>query len=139
MTTHAEATFRVDSWDETPWDERDGRPKMTRAEVTKSFEGDLEGKSTLQYLMVYQPNGSADFVGMERIVGTLAGLRGSFVLHHVGIFNGGAATGTWTIVDGSGTDALQGIRGESEFSLPKGESSFPFVLDYDLRKAVGVD
>jgi hypothetical protein len=138
MTTHAEAKFTVDSWEENPWDEREGRAKMTRAEVTKSFEGDLEGKSTLLYLMTYRPNGSADFVGMERIVGTLGGRRGSFVLRHVGAFEDGAASGTWTIVEGSGTDALEGIRGESEFFLPKGADAFPFVLDYELRQAAGV-
>jgi hypothetical protein len=138
MTTHAEATFTIDSWDENPWDERDGRPKMTRAEVRKSFEGDLEGKSELQYLMAYRPDGSADFVAIERIVGTLHGRRGSFILRHVGAFKGGAASGTWTIVEGSGTDALEGIRGESEFSIPKGEAAFPFALDYEVRLAATV-
>ncbi len=138
MKTHAEATFKVDAWDEKPWDEQDGRPKITRAEVTKSFTGDLEGTSTLQYLMAHRDGGLADFVGIERIVGTLGGRRGSFILRHVGVFDGGAASGTWTILEGSGTDALEGIRGESAFSLPKGGDAFPFVLDYELRQAAPV-
>jgi hypothetical protein len=136
MTTHAEATFKIDSWDEQPWDTADGQPKMTRAEVTKSFEGDLDGSSKLQYLMTYRPDGSADFVAMERIRGTLGGLRGSFVLSHVGAFVKGAASGTWTVVDGSGTGELDGITGSSAFSIPQGEDRFPFALDYELADAV---
>jgi hypothetical protein len=137
MTTHAQATFKVDSWDEQPWDTADGQPKMTRAEVTKSFKGDLEGSSKLQYLMTYRPDGTADIVAMERIRGTLGGRRGSFVLSHVGAFVNGAASGTWTVVDGSGTDELQGIMGSSAFSIPQGEESFPFALDYEVPEAVG--
>jgi hypothetical protein len=138
MTTHAEATFKVDAWDEKPWDTADGQPKMTRAEVTKSFEGDLEGTSQLQYLMTYREDGTADFVAMERIRGSLGGKRGSFVLSHVGAFVDGAASGTWTVVDGSGTDDLEGLSGSSAFSIPKGEDRFPFVLDYEIRQPVRV-
>ncbi len=138
MTTHATATFKVDGWDEKPWDTADGQPKMTRAEVRKSLTGDLEGTSRLQYLMTYREDGSADFVAMERIRGSLGGKRGSFVLSHVGAFVDGAASGTWTVVDGSGTDALEGIRGSSRFSIPKGEEAFPFALDYEIRVPAGV-
>ena len=138
MTTHANATFKVDGWDEKPWDTADGQPKMTRAEVRKSFTGDLEGTSQLQYLMTYREDGSADFVAMERIHGSLAGKRGTFVLSHVGAFVDGAASGTWTVVQGSGTDDLEGITGSSEFSIPKGEAEFPFALDYEIRQPASV-
>ena len=138
MTTHANATFKVDGWDEKPWDTADGQPKMTRAEVRKSFTGDLEGTSQLQYLMTYREDGSADFVAMERIRGSLAGKRGTFVLSHVGAFVDGAASGTWTVVQGSGTDDLEGITGSSEFSIPKGEEEFPFALDYEIRQPASV-
>lgn len=138
MTTHATATFKVDAWDEKPWDTAEGQPKMTRAEVTKSFEGDLQGTSKLQYLMTYREDGTADFVAMERIRGSLDGKRGTFVLSHVGAFVDGAASGTWTVVDGSGTDDLEGLTGSSEFSIPKGEETFPFALDYEIRQPAGV-
>ncbi len=46
MTTRATATFKVNSWDEKPYDEMEGGPKLTRATVTKSFSGDIEGEST---------------------------------------------------------------------------------------------
>ena len=138
MTTHADATFKVDAWDEKPWDTADGQPKMTRAEVSKSFQGDLTGTSQLQYLMTYREDGTADFVAMERIRGSLGGKRGTFVLSHVGAFVDGAASGTWTVVQGSGTDDLEGLTGSSAFSIPKGEERFPFALDYDIRQPAGV-
>jgi hypothetical protein len=138
MTTHATATFKVDAWDERPWDTDEGQPKMTRAEVTKSFEGDLQGTSRLQYLMTYREDGTADFVAMERIRGSLGGKRGTFVLSHVGAFVDGAASGTWTVLDGSGTDDLEGLSGSNAFSIPKGEDRFPFVLDYEIRRPARV-
>jgi len=51
---------------------------------------------------------------------------------NVGAFVNGAASGTWTVVAGSGTDELEGISGASEFSVPQGEEAFPFALDYDV-------
>jgi hypothetical protein len=138
MTTHATATFKVDAWDEKPWDTDEGQPKMTRAEVAKSFEGDLQGTSRLQYLMTYRVDGTADFVAMERIRGSLGGKRGTFVLAHGGAFFDGAASGTWTVVDGSGTEDLEGLGGSSAFSIPKGEEAFPFALDYEIRQPARV-
>jgi hypothetical protein len=138
MTTHATATFKVDAWDEKPWDTGEGQPKMTRAEVAKSFEGDLQGTSRLQYLMTYREDGTADFVAMERIRGSLGGKRGSFVLSHAGAFVDGAASGRWTVVEGSGTDELEGLSGSSAFSIPKGVDAFPFVLDYEIREPARV-
>jgi Protein of unknown function (DUF3224) len=138
MTTHATATFKVDAWDEKPWDTAEGQPKMTRAEVTKTFEGDVQGRSKLQYLMTYREDGTADFVAMERIRGSLGGKRGTFVLSHVGAFVDGAASGTWTVVDGSGTEDLEGLSGSSAFSIPKGEEAFPFALDYEILQPARV-
>ena len=71
MTTHTTATFEVKSWDEKPYHESDGQLKLTRASVSKAFHGDLEGESTLEYLMAYPGNGSACFVGLEHVVGRL--------------------------------------------------------------------
>jgi hypothetical protein len=56
----------------------------------------------------------------------------------VGAFVDGAASGTWTVVQGSGTDDLEGLTGSSAFSIPKGEERFPFALDYEIRQPAGV-
>ncbi len=59
--------------------------------------------------MAYHPDKSAEFVGLERIKGTIDGRHGSLVLQHVGTFDDGAAKATLTVV--SGTDELKGATG----------------------------
>ena len=59
------------------------------------------------------PDKSAEFVGLERIKGTIDGRRGSLVLQHVGTFEDGAAKATLTVI--SGTDELKGATGTGEF------------------------
>ncbi|HEX9893118.1 MAG TPA: DUF3224 domain-containing protein, partial [Gemmatimonadales bacterium] len=86
MTRHATATFELTGWNEKPFDEGEVLPKITRASVTKKFQGDVEGESKVEYLMMYRDDGTATYVGLERISGQLAGKRGSFVLLHEGVF-----------------------------------------------------
>ena len=67
MATEVTATFEVKGWDENPQDEGEGLPKITRASVTKEFSGDIVGTAALEYLMVYAEDGTAAFVGLERV------------------------------------------------------------------------
>ena len=115
MTTEATATFTVESWDEAPWDEQADLPKLTRATVEKSLSGDLEGTSTTVWLMSYGADGSADFVGIERVKCTVGGRAGSFVLQHIGRFDDGAARASLVVIPGSGTGDLSGLSGEGSF------------------------
>ena len=132
MTTRANATFKVTGWDEKPYDEAEGRPKLTRAHITKTFAGDIEGEGTLEYLMMYRDDGSANFIGLERITGQIGDLAGSFVLEHTGTSDGSIATATWSVVPGSGTGDLRGLRGEGGFSSGHAES-YPMTLDYEIE------
>jgi Protein of unknown function (DUF3224) len=115
MGTLVTATFTIESWDEVPWDEQDGLPKLTRATVSKQFAGDVEGRSSTVWLMSYGVGGSADFVGLERVHGTVSGRTGSFVLRHTGRFEDGAARGSLVAVANSGTGELSGLTGEGTF------------------------
>jgi len=115
VTTEATATFTVESWDEAPWDEQADLPKLTRATVEKSLSGDLEGTSTTVWLMSYGADGSADFVGIERVKCTVGGRAGSFVLQHIGRFDDGAARASLVVIPGSGTGDLSGLSGEGSF------------------------
>ncbi len=83
MTRRATAMFAIKGWDEKPYNEAAGLPKLTRASVTKTFKGDLEGESQLEYLMLYRADGTASFVGLERVLGRLGGRSGSFVLQRI--------------------------------------------------------
>ena len=132
MGKTAKATFKIKSWDEQPYDETDDAPKLTRASVTKSFKGDIEGESSLEYLMVHRDDGSASFVGLERVVGRVGDRSGSFVLQHSGTFEGGTAKSTASVVPGSGTGDLRGLRGETQFAAAH-EEQYPITLDYDFE------
>ena len=95
------ATFEVSSWDETPVQEWDGG-KLTKASITKKYSGDIEGDAVLEYILAYRPDGTAAFVGIERITGSADGRSGALVLQQVGNYADGAATADLTVVGGSG-------------------------------------
>ena len=127
----ANARFAIHTWDEKPWSEAAGLPKLTRASVKKTLTGDLEGEGQVEYLMSYRSDGSATFVGLERVVGTLGGRTGSFVLQRSGVFEDGQAKESYTVVAGSATGELQGLRGEGTSAVGHG-LEHPFTLDYEL-------
>jgi|SRR3954447_4044698 hypothetical protein len=131
MSTTANARFAIKSWDEKPYSEGQGLPKMTRASVSKTFTGDLEGEGQVEYLMMYRSDGTAAFVGLERIVGRLGGKAGSFVLQRTGVFEGGEAKESYTVVPGSGSGELGGLRGNGSSAVGHG-MEHPFTLTYDL-------
>jgi len=114
MSTHATATFTIKSWEENPYNEMEGMPKLTRATVTKRLEGDIEGEGMSESLMVYGDEGSANFVSLERVVGRIGGRSGSFLLQGSGTYdkNTGIAKGIFIVVPSSGKGGLRGIRGE---------------------------
>lgn len=131
MATHATGEFELKSWDEEPYDEIEGGGKLTRAVVTQGFTGDIEGDGAVQWLMCYRPDGTADFVGLQRVTGRVGGRSGSFVLQNTGTFDGKQATGPWSVVPGSATGELRGLSGQGEFGAPHGPKA-SYTLDYDL-------
>jgi hypothetical protein len=131
MMKTAKSRFAIKTWDETPYDEGQGLPKLTRASVAKTFTGDLSGEGQVEYLMMYRSDGSATFVGLERVVGRIGDLAGSFVLQRTGIFEGGQAKESYSVVPGSGTGELEGLRGEGSSELGHG-GEHPFTLDYEI-------
>ena len=137
MKKSANARFAIKSWDEKPYGESAELPRLTRASVTKAFSGDIEGEGHVEYLMMYRGDGSATFVGLERIVGRLDGKAGTFVLQRTGVFEGGEARETYSVIPGSGTGELQGLRGDGPSAVGHG-NEHPFVLDYELTKKSAV-
>ena len=124
----AACTFK--SWDESTYDEAEGRPKMTRVRVVNVYTGDIEGEGTLDYLMAYGAE-VVSYCGYERIVGRIGDREGTFVLEHHGRYEDGVAKTTWVVAPGSGTGALAGLRGEGGF-LGKHEQPTPVYLDYEF-------
>jgi hypothetical protein len=132
MQKHATATFGITSWEEKPYSEIEGAPTLKRATVTKSYQGDIQGEGKLEYLMMYRSPTSASFKGLERVTGTVGGRTASFVLQHIGTFEGGVAKVTLTVVPGSGTGELRGLKGEGEFSVGH-QPPYTMTLDYGFE------
>ena len=131
MKKRASAAFTITTWHEKPYSEAPDQPKLTRASVTKSFTGDIEGEGSVEYLMMYRADGSASFVGLERIVGRIDGKAGSFVLQRRGTFEGGVASEEYFVVPGSATGDLRGLEGNGSTALGH-RTQYSFTLDYEL-------
>ncbi len=129
MKTTAKGRFAIKTWDEKPFSEE--LPKLTRASVAKTFTGDIEGESHVEYLMMYRPDGSASFVGLERIVGNIRGKSGTFVLQRIGKFENGQAVESYSVIPGSATGELAGLQGSGKSSVGHG-MEHPFELDVEL-------
>lgn len=132
MKQVANGRFAIKSWDEKPFSEGPDLPKLTRASVAKTFSGDIEGEGHVEYLMMYRSDGTATFVGVERITGRVGGKNGSFVLQRVGAFENGLAKESYSVIPGSGTGELRGLRGEGQSSVGHG-LEHPFELSYELE------
>ena len=131
MKNRANARFAIKNWDEKPYSEGPDLPKLTRATVTKTFTGDIEGEGHVEYLMMYRSDGSATFLGLERISGSIGGRTGSFVLQRTGVFEGGQAKESYSVLPGSATGDLRGLVGTGTSAVGHG-MEHPFVLDYEL-------
>ena len=131
MKETANARFSIKSWDEKPYSEGKDLPRMTRASVDKTFTGDIDGEGHVEYVMMYRSDGTAAFVGLERITGRIAGRNGSFVLQRTGVFEDGQAKESYSVVTGSGTGELRSLRGEGTSSVGHA-TDYPFALNYEV-------
>jgi Protein of unknown function (DUF3224) len=132
MAIHASATSKFGTWDEKPFHEIEGGPKLTRASITNAYHGDIEGEGILEYVLVTRADGTADFVGLERVIARLGDRSGSFVLQHSGTYDNGAVKGAWFVVTGSGTGDLQNLRGDGGYTALHGQDFASVTLDYDV-------
>jgi hypothetical protein len=132
MSTHPNVFFSLRAWDEKPYNELPGELKMTRSSVAYAYQGDIEGESTLDYLMVYRADESGSFVGLERVIGRVGGRSGSFVLQHTGTFNRTDVSGTFFVVPQSGTGELVNLRGEGSIGLSGHAEQYPMVFTFNL-------
>ena len=131
MKKTANARFAIKSWDEKPCSEGPDQPRLTRASVTKTYTGDIEGDGMVEYLMMYRGDGSATFVGLERVVGRVGGKTGTFVLQRTGVFESGQAKESYSVIPGSATGELLGLAGDGRSAVGHG-MEHPFTLSYEL-------
>ncbi len=133
MSTHATGLFKVQSWNEHPCAEQEGTAKLTHAIITEVFTGDLAGTSHTETLMAYSEDGPVTYSSLTRIVGRLGERSGSFVLQAQGQYADGVARAGWTVVPGSATGELRGLRGSGGYGpSAEDEHSAATTLDYDF-------
>jgi hypothetical protein len=121
--------IQVKTYVPTPYDEPHDGPKLVRISVTETFSGDVEGEGRVEILQAVRADGSASFVGIERVVGRIGNRSGSLVLQDAGALAGKTVSGTWFVVPGSGTGELTGLRGEGGFTAELGQHA-QITLDY---------
>ena len=77
---------------------------------------------------------SAHYVGLEQVIGQIGTRAGSFVLQVTGSYDveTGLAKAAWSVVPGSGTEALCGLKGQGGFVAEHGKSEVLATLDYNF-------
>jgi hypothetical protein len=130
MTAHASGAFEVELTPQKADAYADGA-SLGRMTIDKQYRGDLAGTGKGQMLTALTPvKGSAAYVAVERVDGTLHGRRGGFVLVHRGVMAGGEQQLTLIVVPDSGTGELTGISGTMQIKAADGTHSYEF--DYSL-------
>ena len=108
--------------------------QLGRMLIDKTFVGDLTATSNGQMVAAMGAvEGSAGYVAMERVSGTLHGRSGTFVLQHSSTMHRGTPQQSITVVPDSGTDELAGLRGQMVIDIVDGEHFYTF--DYVLEGA----
>ena len=132
MTTHANGTFEVKMTPQSPDDKSEGAT-VGKFSLDKKSQGDLEGTSKGEMLAVSTPiQGSAGYVAMEQVTGTLNGRSGTFALQHTGTMTRGAPQLSVTVVPDSGTGQLAGLAGKMDIKIADGKHFYEF--EYTLAE-----
>jgi hypothetical protein len=133
MTRRASGDFDVQLVPQGFEDKSEGSA-LGRMTIAKQFHGDLEATSRGEMLTAGTAvAGSAGYVAMEKVAGTLHGRRGTFALQHSGTMARGAPQLTITVVPDSGTGELAGLTGKLSITIADGKHSYDF--EYDLPEA----
>lgn len=133
MTKHAKGTFDVKVIPQKPDNKEAETAKLGRMSLDKRFHGDLEAMSTGEMLgAMTDVKGSAGYVAMERVRGTLQGRSGTFVLQHNGTMTRGVPQMNVVVVPDSGTDGLVGLDGVMTIKIEEGKHFYEF--EYTLAE-----
>ncbi len=127
MPAVAKGTFTVEM---TPQAEPDAESGVTlrRMSLAKRYEGGLAATGRGEMLTALTPvQGSAGYVAIERVTGTLDGRAGSFVLQHTGTMDRAMQRLSITVVPDSGTGALAGLAGTLGIDIVDGKHHYEFA------------
>lgn len=132
MSTTAKGTFSVEMKPQGDASVGEG-VNLGRMSLDKRFEGDMVATGKGEMLTAMTPvKGSAGYVAIERVTGTLHGRNGSFVFQHTGTMDRGAQALSITVVPDSGVGALSGISGSFKINIVDGKHFYEF--EYSLTE-----
>jgi hypothetical protein len=130
MSQSAKGTFEV-KLQPMPFEGSDPQWKLGRMSIDKQLSGDLIATTSGQMISAMTDTaGSAGYVAIERVAGTLHGKKGAFVLQHSAIMNRGTPSLSIVVVPDSGTEELVGLAGNFKIIIDRGMHSYEF--DYSL-------
>jgi hypothetical protein len=136
MTMHASGTFEVKLIVQKADSKAAESASLGRMSIEKQFQGDLTGTSAGEMLSAgTEVPGSAGYVAMERVDGTLGGRAGTFVLQHSGTMTRGEPQLSVSVVPDSGTGELLGITGMLRIKIVEKKHFYEF--EYTLPEAPG--
>ncbi len=132
-TMHASGTFDVKLNPLATYNTDEGAG-LARLALDKVFRGDLAATSKGEMLAAGTGvEGSAGYVALERVTGTLKGKEGSFVFQHSGTMNRGAPKLEVTVVPDSGTGELAGLSGTFAIEITGGKHRYEFEFSLGGR------
>lgn len=106
-----------------------------RMSIDKSFYGELEATSKGEMLStITSTKGSAGYVAIEQVIGSLAGNKGSFVLQHFGVMNKGKDRLVLEVVPDSGSEELLGLAGTMAIKIENGQHFYEFEYELEYVK-----
>jgi hypothetical protein len=114
----------------TPFLNEDGSPDplLGRFLLTKKFSGDLDARARGHMLSAGTPvKGSAGYVAIDQVTGSLDGRKGSFVLQHSGSMKRGVPALLVMVVPDSGTGELAGLTGTLSINIVEGKHFYDFL------------
>jgi hypothetical protein len=112
------------------------QPGLGRMSIDKQFHGELEATSKGEMLSAMSTvKGSAGYVAMERVSGTLQGKKGSFVLQHSATMSRGAQSMSISVVPDSATDELRGLEGSLLIEIVDKRHYYSFTYEFKKEGA----
>lgn len=139
MTQHASGPFDVKLTPQKPDSEVAQAANLGRMTIDKQFHGDLEATSKGEMISAQtEVKGSAGYVAMERVTGTLKGRKGSFVLQHSATMNRGIPELSVTVVPDSGTGDLKGLVGAMNIIIAQ-DGKHSYAFDYAIEGIVNLN
>ena len=105
--------------------------QIDRLSIDKKYHGDVQGTSTGQMQAIKDDRNTGAYVALEKVVASLHGRNGTFMLMHYGYMSQGAV-GRWLveIVPNSGAGELAGLSGTMKI-IHKDEKHY-YEIEYAL-------